>query len=123
MFDLVVQKQNVNIPALSETCQAKLGDAISGVSQADGQITVHFFDEPSAEQRAQAEQIVLAHDPAVLTPVQRERANRQKQLEQLRQQAAELLPLEAFADQPALIRTLAQKVALLELELRDLQGR
>ncbi len=66
-------------------------------------------------------EVVDAHDPTRLSPVEQARAERMALLETLRDQNAEPLVAADYDDQPGLIRRLADKIAWLERELADLR--
>jgi hypothetical protein len=70
MPDVVVARFDLNIIALDATIRATFGAQTTGLSTGPSGVTIHLTDDVTPAQIAQAEQIVLDHDPAVLTPEQ-----------------------------------------------------
>lgn len=123
MNDVMVIKNPINAEALDAALRAALGNATTGVSTGNGQAVVHLTDSTTPAQEEQARQIVLAHDPALLTPRQQAEATRQQQLAQARATyGTSELDLAAYSGQSALIQQLAGKIAWLEREIANLRG-
>ncbi len=121
MNDVVMQKASINPEALDSDLRAALGGAVNGVSYSTGQVTIHLDDAATPSQLQQAQQVVLNHDPALLTAAQQEAVARQEALAQL-EEAAAAVTLK-LADFPGAQQGLAQKVLWLEQAVRDLQQR
>ncbi|MBL8162622.1 MAG: hypothetical protein JNJ61_11600 [Anaerolineae bacterium] len=124
MKDIVVERGSVNIEALDTDLRSALGSQFVGVSAGPFGLRVHLADGATAAQETQAQQIVVAHDPARLTPKQQAEIDRKAKLEQARANyGADETDLTAFNGQPALIQKLAQKIVWLEREVASLHGR
>jgi hypothetical protein len=121
MQDITMQRSAINPEALDADLRAALGNTTSGFSTRRGMVIVHLMDDATAEQVSQARSIVEVHDPAQLTPAQQTHATNQARLEQLRSADGNALDPADFSGETALMQQLAQKVALLEAELRDLR--
>jgi len=120
MQKLTVTRDFINTPALEAELRGVLGEQYVGLSTYSGNVVIHLLDDTSMEQVQQAEQLVKDHDPSVLTPKQQEEQTRQQRLEDFR--AADALDLSAYDGATADVQTLAQKIAWLELEIRELRG-
>lgn len=83
-MDVTVVKAQVNMAALVEALRSALGaELVSGVSTGKGRVRVHLADHATAEQQAQAESIVMNHDPLILTAEQRAREQERLDVAQL----------------------------------------
>jgi hypothetical protein len=122
MKDVTIERSTVNIEALDAELRAALGAATTGFTAGGGKIVVHLLDSATPQQENLARQIVLAHDPARLTPQQQQEAERKTKLDQARRDygAAEL-DLAPYAGQGPIIQKLAQKILWLEREIADLR--
>jgi hypothetical protein len=122
MKDISIERSIVNIDALDSELRAALGELTTGFSTGGGRVIVHLLDAATSQQEGLARQIVLAHDPARLTPPQQLEAERQAKLDQARKEygAAEI-DLAVYDSQGPIIQQLAQKIAWLEREIADLR--
>jgi len=120
MLTITINRAATNVSALNETLRDALGADYHGLSLYKTEVRVHLQADVSAEQVQRAEQLVKDHDPAVLTPKQQEEQAREQRLADFR--AADALDLSAYDGATAEVQTLAQKIAWLELEIRELRG-
>lgn len=70
MIDVIVARFDVNIEALESEIRAVFGARSLGVSTGPYGVNAHLADDATPSEIAQVEQIILNHDPAVLTPEQ-----------------------------------------------------
>jgi hypothetical protein len=70
MQNVLVEKYDVNIEALDSALRDAFGLQIIGISTGSYGVIVHCADTITPAQITQVEQIVIDHDPAVLTPEQ-----------------------------------------------------
>ena len=121
MIDLPIERTEINSDALDAELRSALAEKVIGIS-ANGQIVVVHLDDSATEaDLIQAESLVLAHDPAQLTPRQQTIQTRRDQLELDRDANITPLNLDDYLLQLPLIRRLAQKIAWLEREIRDIR--
>ena len=113
MKNVIVERQNINTQALDGELRAALGALVYGISASRGQVVVHLDSAASAQDEAQAEQIVIDHDASQLTAEQQAQAD----LEAERDSYASPLDPQAIS-----LEDLASRVAWLEQEIRDLRG-
>jgi multidrug efflux pump subunit AcrA (membrane-fusion protein) len=113
MQNIEVTKSIVNVAGLDAELRNNLGDVVKGVSVRRGQVIVHLDDRVTAAQVSQAQQIVLDHDASQRTPEQSAR----QQLEADRKIYRQL-----FDPASINLQQLAERVAWLENEIRDLRG-
>jgi len=123
MPEIIVERQTVNIPALDQAARAALGDAVVGVSRRPGAAVIHLIADATRGQIEQARQIMLEHDPSLLTTEQTAEARRIQRLQAARQNNTTELDAESInSTDLTTLRQLARKVAWLEQEIRDLRG-
>ncbi len=123
MKDILVTKNAVNLEALDADLKTALGSIVTGVSTGPYGVQVHFTDAVTAAQENQARSIVQSHDPEKLTPNQQSALNHTTKLNQARADyGATALDLAALKGQPSFIQQMAQKIAWLELEIKELRG-
>jgi hypothetical protein len=120
MRQITVERTTINNSMLVAELQLALGEAYVGLNVGDSQVIVYLTDDATAEQLLQAEQLVVNHDPTVLTPEQQQAQAREQLLKDFR--AADALDLSTYDGATAEVQTLAQKIAWLELEIRELRG-
>jgi len=71
MKDILIERWNVNSTALDASLRAAFGEPVfGGISTGSYGVTVHLADDVTIEQIEQARQMVIDHDPAILTPEQ-----------------------------------------------------
>jgi hypothetical protein len=70
MQNITIERWDINIEALDAELRAELGEQVSGISTGPYGVIVHCVDTITPAQIAQVEQIVLDHDPSILTPEQ-----------------------------------------------------
>jgi hypothetical protein len=121
MQHITIQRETVNIEALDAQLRDALGEVVHGISTGPKGVTAHLNDTATANDLAQAESIVTAHDPSVLTADQQNEIARQHQLAASRDANVEPIDPAIAKDQDAVIRLLVQKVAWLEQEIADLR--
>ena len=122
MIDLIFDKATINLDKLDEEVRAGLGSVTSGVSARNGQAIVHVREDVTDAQRQQAEQIVASHDSNQKTARQQAAEARQTKLVQLRASNSVDLDVSNFLGDSPSVQALAQKLAWLEQELRELRG-
>jgi hypothetical protein len=120
MRQITVERSVTNMSALDVELRAALGDDYLGLNVSVGLVDIYLLDTTTPEHLLQAEQLVVNHDPFVLTPKQQEEQTREQLLEDFR--TADALDLSAYDGATAEVQTLAQKIAWLELEIRELRG-
>jgi hypothetical protein len=107
---------SINLELLDETLRQAL--PITGISTAPGRITVHVEDSQfQPEMVAQAQTLIAAHNPNALTERQQKQQAQKAQLEVFR---AQFLPDSGGG--VVSLAALAEKLAWLETEIRDLRG-
>lgn len=112
---------SVNIEKLDADLRAAYGSRYAGLSTRRGEVIIFMAeDTPSADVLA-AEQVVVNHDPTQLTVEQAAEIVEQEALADVRSVNADNLDLSQFAGENADIQALAQKLAWLELEIRELR--
>jgi hypothetical protein len=70
MQNIQISKSGVNTDALDAALRTALGEQVFGISIGPHGVIVHLADDVTPAQIAQAEQIVIDHDPSILTPEQ-----------------------------------------------------
>lgn len=122
MREIVIEREDVNIEALDDALHTALGAVYIGLSTRPNTLILHLTDASTVGQRAQARQIALDHDATQLTVEQQRRVFRRQQLAQLRaQNASDIDPADYASESPSVL-ALAQKIAWLEQELRELRN-
>jgi hypothetical protein len=122
MQTLFFDRMRVNFGALDEQLRAELGEACYGISTQKGALLVFLRDGSDDTVRQRAENIVRAHDPAQLSIRQQETAQRQANLQKLRETNATPLDPKTLPTTDPLMTLLLARVQWLEAELRDLRG-
>lgn len=120
MIELWIERADVNVDLLDAQLREVSEEGFYGLSTGRGGVTLYISDTLDTEQRQQLIDIARAHDATALTPQQQAALARYEMLEQGR--ADEALDMAAYAQSSVEIHTLAQKIAWLEQELRDLRG-
>jgi hypothetical protein len=106
----------INFELLDETLRQAL--PITGISATPGRITVHVDDSQfQPEMAAQAQTLIAAHNPNALTERQQKQQVQQARLEAFRAQF-----LTDSGGGEVTLAGLAEKLAWLETEIRDLRG-
>ncbi len=118
-MDITIDRKDVNLEALDAELRAALPEIISGVSLSPAGVTVHFSRRAITPDQATARQIVLAHDPARLTPAQEKARARAEKLKDAQRDKGSDLDADKFSD--PLLNELARKVAWLEQEINALR--
>lgn len=122
MIDIIMQRTSVNIEALDSQLRAALGAVTSGVSAGAGGVIVHLAETATPAQIEAARAIILAHDPAALSPAQQAALQQRQKLEQARRDyGASELDLSTYEGKDPLLTLLAQKITWLERELAALR--
>ncbi len=113
----------INTEALDATLRAALGAAFLGLTVGGGKLVLHLTDDAPVSAVEQARGLVMAHDPAQLSPRQQAEKQRQARLQQAREQyRGELLDPLVFEQTNPQLGLLARKIAWLEQELNDLRA-
>ena len=120
MIDVKIERTDVNLELLDAQLRTVGGESFHGLSADRVGVTLHLSDATPANLQKALERIVRQHDATQMTPQQEARAARQTQIEQGRTHAP--LDKTRYTDSPALIQALAEKIAWLEQEMRDLRG-
>lgn len=118
-MDITINRKAINLEALDAELRAALPGIISGVSLSPAGVTVHFTGRAVPADQTSARQIVLAHDPARLTPAQQAAQSRAEKLSAARRDKGDDLDASRFSD--PLLGELARKVAWLEQEINALR--
>lgn len=113
---------SINIEKLDEDLRATLGSNYVGLSTRLGEVIVFMADETLEADVLQAQSIVETHDSSQLTAEQAAELAEQEALADARSANTDNLNLGQFAGESAAINALAEKLAWLELEIRDLRG-
>ena len=113
---------SINIEKLQEDLQAALGSTYIGLSTRFSEVIVFMADETPEADVLLAQSIVENHDPSQLTAEQAAELAEQQALADVRSTNPDNLDLSQFVAESAAINALAEKVAWLELEIRDLRG-
>lgn len=113
---------SVNIEKLDEDLRASLADKFLGISTRRGEVLVFMADDTPSADVLQAGQLVENHDSRLLTVEQQEEINNWQAIDNARLANSEGLNLSDYDASEALIQNLAQKIAWLELEIRDLRA-
>lgn len=121
MIDVIITQAEINSDGLDAELRSALAEKMIGVSANGETVTVHLEDRATQADQLQVAAIVTAHNAAQLTPRQQEIETRRDQLELDR--VANVVPLNVddYLLQLPIIRNLAQKIAWLEREIRDLR--
>lgn len=122
MKTLTIARNTVNIEALDEALRSMLGAEYSGLSTRPGEVLVYLEDSAATAQAQQAEQMVIDHDASILSASQQARIDNEAALQQARLDNADALNLSAYDSAAAEVQALAQRIAWLEAEIRDLRG-
>jgi hypothetical protein len=69
-MNIAIERYDINIEALDSQLRAEFGVLIFGISTGPYGVIVHCVDTITPAQIAQVEQIVLDHDPSILTAEQ-----------------------------------------------------
>ncbi len=122
MQEIKVVRNTVNFEALDAELRGALGEKCIGVSVGPQGTIVHLSDEASLQDLALAEQMLTNHDQQVLTADQQAKLDQAAALETARAANTSLIDMAEFSAESSLIQQLAEKVALLELEIAALRG-
>ncbi len=120
MIELKVERNDVNVELLDAQLRAIGGDAFYGLSVQRGGITLCVSETASDTVQKQLMQAARQHDAAQVTDQQKAETERADILLERRKEP--LLNPEEYVTSDALLRALADKVAWLEQEVRDLRG-
>lgn len=123
MKELTINRHNsINIEKLDADLRAVYEANYIGLSTRLSDVIVFMTDETPEEDVLLAQSIVENHDPSQLTAEQEAELARQTALADARSANSDNLDLSQFATESAAINALAERVAWLELEIRDLRG-
>ncbi len=121
MIDVNIERAEINSDGLDAELRSSLAEKIIGVSANGQMVIVHLDDSATQADQLQVAGIVTAHNAAQLTPHQQEIETRQIQLELDRDANTTPLNVDDYLTQLPVIRRLAQKIAWLEREIRDIR--
>lgn len=119
MPTITISRDAVNLVALDAELRTALGELAQGVSVEGQKVHLHLHEDVSTEEIALARRIARQHDAALLTPEQSRRQQRRTRLQSLRQSLQDALDESAYDSADPLLRQMAQRLAWLELEIRD----
>lgn len=122
MKNITVNRGSTNVEALDETLRTSLGEDFLGMSLHADEVRVHLLDSTPSEQVQQAEQMVIDHDPLLLTAEQQAELDEEQTLAQFRADQVAALDMTVYSGSTSDVQALAAKVAWLEAEIRDLRG-
>jgi hypothetical protein len=122
MKSIAIVRDSINIEKLDEDLQAALTNNYIGLSTRFNEVIVFMADETPAADVLQAQNSVETHDPSQLTAKQVAYIAEQQALDDARNANPDNLDLSQFSSESANINALAEKLAWLELEIRDLRG-
>jgi hypothetical protein len=112
----------INIEKLDADLRAAFSNSYMGLSTRQGDVIVFMAEDTSNADVLAAEQVVETHDATQLTSEQAAEIAEQQVLADMRTANGDNLDLSQFAGENAALQALANKVAWLELEIRDLRG-
>jgi hypothetical protein len=117
----VVNLASVNIEKLDADLRTFLSTRYGGLSIRRGEVLVFMADDTPSADVLQVRRMVENHDARQLTTEQAAKIARVQAIDTARTSNSLALNLSDYDASDALIRTLAQKIEWLELELRDLR--
>ena len=115
-----VDRTDINLERLNNTLRSQLIDDYIGIGMTDKEVTVYLSESADMTRVAQARQIVHDHDATRLTDAQRALQEQTAQLEAARANDTAIESDELQAASP-LLQKMAQKLRLLELEIREIR--
>lgn len=120
---LEVQRESVNLEQLTDEIQGVIApDDLVGLSARPGRVVIHLRESVKPEQIAQVRTLAAAHDSTQLSARQQAAIQRQVRLRLMRQTHTSPSDPAIYATETPLIRQMAQRLAWLEEEIRDLRG-
>jgi hypothetical protein len=122
MQTLVFAPMRVNFDALDEQLRAELGEACYGISTQKGALMVFLRDGSDEATRQRAETIVRAHNPAQPSTSQQQIAQRQADLQKLREANTTPFDPKTLPTLDPTLKFLLERVQWLEAELREMRG-
>jgi hypothetical protein len=93
MQNIQISKSGVNTDALDAALRTALGEQVFGISIGPHGVIVHLADDVTTAQIAQAEQIVIDHDPAIETSAQTTAKQRRDEFKKLAGKSLDKLTL------------------------------
>lgn len=122
MHQIIIERDGINIEALDEVLRSALNTTYIGLSTRPNEVILHLIQSSTPEQRNQARQLVLNHDSSQHTQTQQRRQQRRQRLDQLRRDNDADINEDDYALELPLFRALAQKIAWLEQEIREIRN-
>lgn len=113
---------SINIEKLDEDLRSNLGEYFLGMSTRRGEVIVFMADDTPSADVLSAGRLVENHDSSLLTLEQQEEISSKQAIDDARISNSQVLILSDYDASDALIRTLAQKIEWIELEVRDLRN-
>lgn len=122
MREILIEREDINVEALDDALRTALDTAYIGLSTRPNVIVLHLAGTTTPAQRNQARQLVINHDSSQRTQAQQKRQQRRQRLAQLRQANRDDINTDDYTLELPLLRALAQKIAWLEQEIRELRN-
>lgn len=117
----IARRQRVNTNALAATLKATLGSDYNSLSTRPDGVILFLAEEADRYAIEQAQTLVREHDPSVLTPEQQATRDRREALRQARLTNRTSLNMNEFVASPEDVQALAERIAWLEMEVRELR--
>lgn len=122
MKSFEVERQQTNVQALDSDIREALGATFLGLSTQEGKVILHFAEDVSGTQMKLARDKAVLHDPDILSASQEAELARQQNIVTSRERMKTSLDVAEFASETSMVKTLVERVAWLEAEVRDLRG-
>lgn len=117
-----IERTRTNAEALDAEIRSELGEAFLGLSTEPGKVVLHFADEATGTQMQNARDKAVLHDADVLSPRQEAEEARRQVIINSRERLKNSLDVSQFTGETNPVKDLAERVAWLEAEIRDLRG-
>ena len=121
MYTIEVERRDVNIALLERDLRALCGAVYTGLSTRPGVVVAYLSNQADMALLDAVRAAIQQHDATQLTEEQAQALTDKVALDIARSTTGEPVRLDEFAADPLLLR-LAEKVAWLEREIRDLRG-
>lgn len=122
-WELAFEAQPVNVELLHEEMAIELGDGFAGISTGRDELRVIFNRPLRKKEPERVQQVLDEHDPEKMSERQVREKYRQENLALFRGRYRNTtLDIKSYSDHTAKIQELVERVAWLEMEIRELRG-
>jgi len=118
---VLTPEQAINVRSLDAELRDVVGIGYIGLSTRLSDVIVFFEDDTTSELVRQAADVVANHDASILTAEQEAEIAREQALATARNRYPDALDPALFDSSPVDVQALAERLAWLEQEIRDLR--